>query len=224
MAVPIAEVLAFLVRNGRLYGCMFLSVFIMGVITLGSLGFRAAFFQRTYHWSPTQYGVVSGLAQLAGSPFGLIAGTWMCERWNRKYDDGNMRVSLLANVLAIPFLAAGPMMPGPWLSAACAAIGSTCILMAAPAMSAAMQTVTPSGVRAQVNSIYLLLFSGIAGVVGPWFIGWLTDLQHDETKLRYVLAVTSAVALPIAAAIMWGAVKPFGQMVARIKQDEAAGA
>jgi hypothetical protein len=79
-------------------------------------------------------------------------------------------------------------------------------------------------VRAQVNSLYLLLFSGVTGIVGPTFIGWLTDLQHDETKLRYVMAITAAVALPISTAILALAVKPFGRIITEIKAEEAAAA
>ncbi len=220
-SVPLSEVFRFLLRNGRLYGCMFASVFIMGVVTQGTLNFRAAFFQRTYHWSPQQYGVVSGLVALAASPFGLIAGTWLCERWNHKHD-GHMRVGLLAYVVGIPFSVAGPLMPDPWLSVACAAVGSALVLMAAPAMTAAMQTIAPNRIRAQINSLYLLLFSGITGIVGPWFIGWLTDLQHDETKLRWVLAWSAAIGLPIATAILSGALRPFGRMVQQVKADEVA--
>ncbi len=221
-AVPISQVFAFLIRNGRLYGCMFASIFVTGVITYGTLNFRAAFFQRTYHWSPQEYGVISGLVSLVTSPLGLVAGTWLCERWNRRYDDGNMRVALVAYALAIPFAVAGPLMPDAWLSVACAAAGSALALMAAPPMVAAMQSITPSGVRAQVNSLYLLLFSGVTGIVGPAFIGWLTDLQHDENALRYVMAISAAIALPIATMIMAVALKPFGKIISELKAEEAA--
>jgi MFS family permease len=215
------EVFPFLSRNWRFYGCMFASVFITGVITYGSLNFRAAFFARTYHWPAQQYGLVYGVASLITSGLGLIAGTWLCERWNRKHNDGNMRVGLLAYVLSAPLNAVFTLMPNGWLAVLCGSIGAGLALMAAPPVVAAIQSITPSHVRAQVNSIYLLLFSGITGIIGPAFIGWLTDLQHDETKLGLVIAVTSAIALPISVVIMAFAVKPFGQMVARIKAEEA---
>ncbi len=222
--VPFWEVFRFLALNWRFYGCMFPSVFLTGVVSYGSQNFRAAFFQRTYHWPSQQYALVTGLVSLAASPLGLIAGTWLSERWNRTHDDGNMRVALFANVVSIPFAVAGPLMPNPWLSMACAAAGTALVLTAAPPLVAAMQSITPGNVRAQVNSLYLLLFSGITGIIGPWFIGWLTDLQHDETRLGFVIAMTSAIAMPISALIMSFAVKPFGRLIAGIKQEEAAAA
>ena len=216
------EVFPFLARNGRFYGCMFISVFITGVITSGTLNFRAAFFQRTYHWPAQEYGVVNGFASLIASPLGLIAGTWLCERWNRRHNDGNMRVALFAYTVSIPFNVAGPLMPQGGLSVLCGAVGAGLALMAAPPVVAAMQSITPSNIRAQVNSLYLLLFSGITGIIGPWFIGWLTDLQHDETRLGFVMAISSAIALPISTAIMAFSLKPFGKMIERIKAEEAA--
>ena len=216
------EVAPFLARNARFYGCMFVSVFITGTITYGSLNFRAAFFQRTYHWPAQEYGLVYGVASLVTSALGLAVGTWLCERWNRRHDDGNMRVGVLAYVLSAPFNAVFTLMPNGWLAVLCGSIGAGLALMAAPPVVAAIQSVTPGNVRAQVNSIYLLLFSGITGIVGPAFIGWLTDLQHDETKLGLVIAVVSAIGLPIAVGVQAFSLKPFGQMVARLKAEEAA--
>ena len=221
VAAPIWAVFVFLARNGRLYGCMFLSIFLNGVIIVGTQNFRAAFFQRSYHWPAQEYGLVSGLVSLAASPLGLIAGVWLCEHWAARRHDGNMRVALVAYVVNIPFMALGPLMPQAWEAVACTAASSALALMGAPPLVAAMQSITPAGVRAQVNSLYLLLFSGITGIVGPAFIGWLTDLQHDETRLGYVMAITAALVLPVSTAIMAAAMKPYARIIETIKADEA---
>jgi MFS family permease len=222
--VPIREVFAFLMRNGRLYGCMFGSVFINGVVIYGAQSFRPAFFWRTYHWPAQQMGLSTGFATLVASPFGLMAGTWLCERWNRKRHDGSMRVAVLANALATPFAVAGSLMPTPWLSVGCAAASAAFIAMATPALVSAMQTVTPNNIRAQVNSIYLLLFSGVTGILGPWVVGQITDMLHDPSKLGLVLAATAAVGSPIALLCLWFAIKPFGQAIQVIEAGEAGAA
>ncbi len=221
-AAPVSEGFRYLWRNRRFWGCMFASMFFTGVIIYGTTNFRAAFFARTYHWSGPRYGIVAGLASLLVSPFALVAGTWLCERWNRKHHDGNMRVGVFANAIGVPFTVAAPLMPAAWMSIACSATAAGLVLMAAPPMVAAMQSITPSGVRAQVNSLYILMFSSITGFVGPAFIGWLTDLQHDQTKLGYVMAVSSAVLLPLATGIMFFAIKPFGVLIERIKAEEVS--
>ena len=218
------EVFGFLFRNRRFYGCMFVSVLINGIILYGSQSFRTAFFGRSYHWSPQLYGAVFGLAQLAASLLGLAAGVWLCERWNKRHNEGNMRVALLAYALAIPFNAGFTLMPNGWLAVACGAIGAGLALMAAPPVVAALQSITPSNVRAQVNSLYLLMFSGVTGILGPIVIGWLTDLQHDKAKLGLVIAVVSAIGLPIALVVQVFALKPFGRMIEQIKAEEARAA
>lgn len=223
-AVPVGEVFAFLARNGRFYGCVFVAVFLNGVISYGTQSFRPAFFHRTYGWTAQHMGPVVGFASLAASGLGLLAGAWLCERLNKTHHDGNMRVAVLAHAIALPFAVAGPLMPRPELAVVCAAVSSGAIMMAAPPQVSALQTVTMGAVRAQVNSLYLLLFSGITGIVGPAFIGWLTDLQHDETRLGWVMAVTSAVLLPLALGFQFYAIRPFGRMIEAIKAEEAKAA
>ena len=216
------EVFPFLAKNARFYGCMFASVFLNGIIIYGSTNFRAAFFARSYHWSSARYGLVYGVASLVTSLLGLYAGTWLCEHLNKRHDDGNMRVAILAYALAIPFSASFTLMPNPWLAVLCGAVGVGLALAAAPPVVAAMQSITPGHVRAQVNSLYLLLFSGLTGIFGPIVIGWLTDLQHDQNKLGLVIAVVSAIGLPIAVVVQSFALKPFGKMIERLKAEEAA--
>ncbi len=216
------EVFPFLAKNARFYGCMFVSMFINGIIIYGSTNFRAAFFARSYHWSSKEYGLVFGVASLIASLVGLYAGTWLCEWWNRRHNDGNMRVAILAYALSIPFSVGFTLMPNPWLSVLCGALGQGLVLMAAPPVVAGMQSITPGHVRAQVNSLYLLMFSGLTGILGPIVIGWLTDQQHDKAKLGLVIAAVSAVGLPIAVIVQAFALKPFGRMIEQLKADEAA--
>jgi MFS family permease len=222
--VPISEVFAFLARNGRLYGCLFAAVFIDGVVIYGGTALRQPFFQLTYHWKAQQMGVVVGLVSIVTSPIALAAGTWLAEAWNKKHADANMRIAIVARAFAIPLSVAGPLMPNAWLSVACTSAAAAIVLVATPALGAALQSMTPPNVRAQVNSLYLMLFSGVTAVIGPVLIGFITDLMHDETKLRYVLAGSAAVGSPIALAIMWFAVKPYGQIIAGIRAEEARAA
>jgi MFS family permease len=222
-SVPFVDLFKFLFSNFRLYGSMFFSVFISGTVIYGAQNFRAAFFERTYHWPAQLYGVVVGVASLIASPIGLVAGAWLYERWGRRHHDANMRVALFANALAIPVMVLGPLAPNAWISVLLSAAGTALALMAAPPLAAGLQSIAPNRLRAQINSVYLMLFSGITGVTGPLVIGWLTDLQHDETKLNLVLAWTAGVGLPVAWAISCLGLKPFGRMIEAVKAREAAG-
>ena len=221
-AAPLSEVAGFLVRNGRFYGCMQLSVFIDGVLLYGAQNWRPEFFRRTFHWSSTQMGVVFGAASLIATLVAIVVGPVLFDRLNRWRADGTMLAAFIVKAVAIPFLIGGWLAPDPWTAVACSSTATGLALISTPAMTAALQTVAPNNIRAQLNSIGLLLLSGIAGSAGPYVIGAVTDLFHDESKLRYVLAASVAIGSPIALFIFWFSIKPFGKMIEDIRAQEAA--
>src|SRR5581483_6933481 len=155
------------------------------------------FFRRTFHWSSAQMGVSLGTASLIATLAAIVIGPLLYERLNRWRADGTMLAAFIAKVVGIPLLIGGWLAPTPWLAVASASAATGVALIATPAMVAAMQTVTPNNMRAQVNSLGLVLLSGIAGALGPYVIGAVTDMFHDESKLRYVLAGSVAIGSPI---------------------------
>jgi MFS family permease len=221
-AAPLSELVRFLGRNGRFWGCMQLSVFIDGILLYGAQNWRPEFFRRTFHWSSTQMGVSFGTASLIATLVAIVVGPLLYERLNRWRADGTMLAAFIAKVVGIPLVIGGWLAPTPWLAVTSAAAATGVALIATPAMVAAMQTVTPNNMRAQVNSLGLVLLSGIAGALGPYVIGAVTDMFHDESKLRYVLAGSVAIGSPIALAIFWFSIKPFRLMIEAIKAEEAA--
>jgi MFS family permease len=223
-AAPLSELRRFLFRNGRFWGCMQLSVFIDGILLYGAQNWRPEFFRRTFHWSSTQMGVSFGTASLIATVVAIVLGPLLYERLNRWRADGTMLAAFIAKAIGIPLLIGGWLAPTPWLAVASASAATGVALIATPAMVAAMQTVTPNNMRAQVNSLGLVLLSGIAGALGPYVIGAVTDMFHDESKLRYVLAGSVAIGSPIALAIFWFSIKPFRLMIEEIKAAEARSA
>ena len=160
-AAPLSEVAGFLIRNGRFWGCMQLSVFIDGVLLYGAQNWRPEFFRRTFHWSAQQMGVSFGTATLIATVIAIVVGPVLYERLNRWRADGTMLAAFIAKAIAIPFLIGGWLAPNPWFAVVCGATATAVALISTPAMTAALQTVTPNNIRAQVNSLGLLLLSGL---------------------------------------------------------------
>ena len=222
-APPVREVVAFLRGNWKLYGSMIGGIAITSLLTTGVQSWGPTFYQRTFGWSPRQVGVVSGTVALIASPIGLFLGAWLTERLNRKHDDANLRVAMLAYLIALPFQVAGPLMPSPWLAVGCTGVGTLSAMMATTPFVAAMQAVTPNQMRAQISALYLFVFSGIGGGLGSLLFGAITDyVVRDEDNIRYTLAGTAAVMAPLALLVISGARKPYGRAVAAIKAAEAA--
>jgi MFS family permease len=221
-APPVREVVRYLSENRRFYASMIGGIGCSALVTAGVQFWNPAFYERTYGWSARQVGGAIGAVLLISSSVGLLTGPWLAERLARRHDDANLRVALLAYLVALPFHIIGPLMPTPWLAMGCWGVGTACIMTGANPYVAAMQSVTPNRMRAQVSALYLFVFSGIAFAFGSSVFGAITDfIVRDEQKIRYTLAGASAVFSPLAILIISFARKPYGRMVAELKAAEA---
>jgi MFS family permease len=131
-----------------------------------------------------------------------------------------MRVYFIAQALAIPFGIVGPLMPSPWLSLACVAIGGMAASMASPVFSAALQLTTPNEMRSQVLALYFILSNAIAGSLGPTLVALITDyVAHNEADLRYVMSGIRCVLGPLGAVFMWRAIAPYRRLYRMMATD-----
>jgi hypothetical protein len=90
---------------------------------------------------------------------------------------------------------------------------------------AALQSVTPNTMRAQISAIYLFVFSAVGGGLGPLLIAAVTDfLLPSENDIRYALAGASLLLTPTAVFLMSRARVPYGRAIAAVKAAEAAAA
>ena len=221
---PTAGVIAYLIRNRRVYGPMFFGLAFSALETYGVAFWRPTFFIRTYGWTAQQAGLTTGLAQIGAALIGLVAGTLLTEALAKKYDDANMRVLAIFYTATPVFAILGPLMPNPWLAVGCAAATYLCGLAGAVPQNAALQSITPNRMRGRVTALYLFVFVVIGYGLGPSFIAFVTDhIVRDESLIRFGMAGSAAVMTPIAALLIWLGVRPYGQAIAQVKAQEASG-
>jgi len=217
-----AAVVSHLLRHWRLFLPMFLGLALSAIESGGTAMWRPAFFQRTYGWTPQQAGMATGIAQIIAAPIGLFIGAWLSERLARTRDDANLRVVVIGWGLAIPFVIAGPLMPSADLAVLCGAMSIICSMMGTPTQNAALQSVTPNMMRGQITALYLLTYTLAAQGIGPSFIAAVTEFgMRDEGALRYSLAASAAVMMPLALLVMLWGLKPYGREISRLKALEA---
>lgn len=217
------DVLAYLVRNWRVYGPIFLGLSLTSMHMFGVAAWSGAFFSRTYGWNPATIGLYSGLLNLALALPSLAAAVWVNDLFHKRgHADTNMRVLAIGFSAAAPFMILGPLMPSPWLALAMSGIGSALMLLAAPSLNAALQIVTPNRMRGQMTALYMFVMFAVGGGFGPTFFALLTQhLWGDEALLNYTFATSGAVLFPAAALLYWYGVKPYRE---RILEMRAAGA
>lgn len=220
-SVPLRDVAGFLRLNWKFYVPLFLSIAIASVESYGLQAWRPAFFERTYGWGPERVGPLLGGALLIATPLGLYLGTLLAEYLCvRRPKDALIVACLMSYGLAMPLLAAMPLMPGPWLALLCGFLGFTAWSMTAPGQNAAIQIVTPNEMRGQVSAIYLFAISVVGGGFGPTAIALITDkVFRDEAMLRYALSGFTMMVGPVILLLIFSAVQPYARAYERMQTD-----
>jgi MFS family permease len=217
------EVIGFVVEHRALHLPFIIATLLMSFQVYGLGAWVPAFFERTYGWGPAVAGPLLGLFGMISTTIGMFAGAWFASWLAKRHEDANMRVYFIAQALAIPFGIIGPLMPNPWLSLGCVAIGGAAAAMASPAFSAALQLTTPNEMRSQVTALYFILANAIAGSLGPTLVALLTDyVAGSEQDLRYVMSGFRLVLGPLGAIFMWKTIAPYGRLYRQQRLAEGA--
>jgi MFS family permease len=236
--MPLRTVLKYLIEHWRVYAPQFLGLAVAAIEVSGTRAWQPVFFQRTYDWSAQKTGAVLGLSLIIAAPFGLWLATWLTEKFAKTRDDANLRVVAIAYTLSPMFAISGPLMPDPWLAVGCASMGFLIGIRGAAECGAAKchskrDAWTGYGalpvrvlryrhgyrpdVHRRVYRLHVWRRADVAiraGGIGD------DHVAGDEQMLRYALAVSATIMLPIAAGIMWWGVKPYGQEIGRVKKRE----
>jgi MFS family permease len=71
-----------------------------------------------------------------------------------------------------------------------------------------VQSITPDRMRAQFGAFYQLSLVLVGATLGPFMVGFTTDFVFaDEQKIGWSMAITSLLANPIAAWLLWKSFK-----------------
>jgi MFS family permease len=217
-APSFVQVLGFIWRRRDVYAPQFLALAFYAVESYGLESWRVEFLRRTYGWSAQFSGPVLGGCTLAAQMLGLFVGTRLAESLSRYSDDANLRTVGIFYLIAPPFAVLGPLMPNPWLAILCSSITGLCNMACVPAQNAALQNITPNEMRGQVTAMYYFVLSAIGLGLGPSLMAFITDyVIGNEDHLRYAMASTAAIMLPVAAVSIWCAVKPYGRAMAEAR-------
>ncbi|MDB5718280.1 MAG: transporter [Sphingomonas bacterium] len=221
--VPARQAYGYLLKNFALYGPMFIGL-TLGSLDGGGRAWGAAFFERTYGWSPPQYGLTSGIMSLVVMLIGLYVGTKLVEAMLRKgHEDAPMRLVIYCRLVALPAALAMPLMPDPWLALACSAVGMLALGMSGPSLNAVLQIVSPNEIRGQVTALYLFIFFVVGSGISPLVTGLVTDhVFTSPDDLRWSIFLLHAIFLPAALVVTALGWKPYREEVRRLNAIDRA--
>jgi len=215
------KAVGYLGTHFAIFGPMFIGL-TLGSLDGGGRAWGAAFFERTYGWSPAQYGLTSGVLQIGLMLIGLYAGTKLVESMLRRgLEDAPMRVVIYCRLAALPAAIAMPLMPDPWLALACSGVGMLTLGMSGPSLNAVLQIVTPNQIRGQVTALYLFIYFVVGSGLSPLVTGMVTDhVFTSPDDLRWSILLLHVIFLPTALAVTWLGWKPYREEVRRLNRDD----
>jgi MFS family permease len=211
----VADIFRFIARHKPVYLPLFIGMGLRTAQMFGTQMWGPAFYGRTYGWSPSQVGYVSGLSVFIAMPAGLALGGWLAEHyWKRGVHDGNVRVVVLSTLISVPFGIAGPLMPTPWLAVGCMLLAQLTSIMAAAPENAAVQTVTPNRLRGQMTFLFLFIMNVVGMGLGPMIVSALSQYIFGESQVRLSLATIGIFLGAPAIYMFWRGLLPYGRAVA----------
>jgi MFS family permease len=205
------------------FGPLFIGL-TLGSLDVGSRQWGAAFFQRTYGWSPAEYGMVSGVVSIVVMLAGLYLGAKWAEWFQNRGDAaGAYRVILYTRLLAMPFAILMPVMPTPELAMAFNAVSFLTLGMSGPMLNAVMLAISPNQIRGQVMTLYLFIYTVVGVGFAPLITGLTTDYVFTSPgDLRWSLMLLHVIFMPLALWVTWLGLKPFRAEVERLNAEDTA--
>ncbi len=199
--------------GGRVYYPMFGALALSAVEVFGILFWRTPYLMREFGWDAAQIGDVVGTTALFASLAGLVAGGVFVEWLAKRHSDANIRAAFFCFCGTTAVIIIALLVRDPFWS--CVAFGCAAFFGIAGAVpqNAAIQRVAPNDMRGQITAFYLFMFT-FFGAMGSWFIGAVSDKVTGD--LGNAILITACTILPMAAFLMFRAIRPYRDEVARL--------
>ncbi|MFO1377531.1 MAG: MFS transporter [Steroidobacteraceae bacterium] len=216
-SIPVREVARYVAERATLYVPLIGGFAFVLVWHMGNVVWAPTFLMRTFALEPAQVGLILGLMTLVFNSSGVVLAGSLSEYFARRgHGDAHLRAAFAGALCALPFGVAATLMPNQWL--ALALLGPAFFFGSLPftLAPAAIASITPNRMRAQITAVYLLCVNAFGFGLGPWLMGALTDrVFGDPQLLCYSIALTAAVALPLALLLLWRTLVPYRRAVER---------
>jgi MFS family permease len=212
-APSLPAVFAHMYTHAKTYGLIISGYSFMVVMSFAQIIWGPTFFLRVLHMPLVSFAIYYGLLMGIGGTLGLMAGGNISDSLTRRGVSGApARVNLTAIILQTPFLIAGYLSRDLAMALLCFGAGVIVLTFTGGLQSATLQRITPPRMLGSVSAIYLIFANLVGGGAGPFFIGALS--QHfgaSGNGLGQSLAVMSIITLPIAAGLVFLALKPLAE-------------
>jgi MFS family permease len=219
------QVYRHLVDNWRVFLPLFAGFSLITLCIHATNSWTAAFLARVHHLPAQMTGLYLGLLTFVFAIGGIISSGRISDRLFRKghLDAPVLTATILASLAWLPGWL-GPLMPNLGLNLLAFGLREGMVVAIYPLAAASIQLVTPNRLRGQVIAIYMFTISLIGLGLGPTIVGFMSEeIFPGETGIRYSLAWTVGVCLPVAAVLFACTRRPYGELRAAADYEPSIG-
>ena len=212
--VSLWQSIAYVAQRRATYGLLFVGLSAMAITNYGVGYWIPEFLRRTFTLDvPTMawYLQVRGVLLIVAGVIGVLSGGWLCDVFNRRYEDGYVRVALIGYGFLFVGYVGIPLMPTPDLSMAMLVPATLGGAIATVAGVASVLAIAPPNMRAQLTAMYYFTLNLIGLVLGPTMVALLTDrVFHADTSLYLSLAIVAGTSIAAGSWLLWRVRAAFG--------------
>ena len=206
--------------NGKVFYPMFGALALSAVEVFGLQFWRIPFMIREFGWNEAEIGGALSITILVASLSGLAAGGVFVEWLARRHKDANVRAAFICFSGTTIATITALLIPSAWGSMVAFGFAGFFGIAGAVPQNAAIQRVAPNAMRGQVTAFYLFMFT-FFGAMGSFVIGLVSQyVVGDPARLGDALLISASIILPLAALLMFRAIKPYREEVERLEQLE----
>ncbi len=195
-ATPVLQTMRYLIARWRAFLVLFFALSGLAIMAYGIGFWIPEFLRRTYDLSPQELGYWiqwRGVITIAFGLIGVLIGGWMCDYFQKRYEDGYVRVCLVSFLVMAFGYCLFTLMPTPLLAVLFLIPATLGAAAPTAAGAAAVVSIAPPTMRAQCVAFYYFILNAVGFFVGPTAVALVTDFYFaDEEQLRYSMFVVAA--------------------------------
>jgi MFS family permease len=219
IAVPIRRVFSYILENRSTFLCHNIGFGLLSLSAYAGGAWVPEYYRRHFHWSVQTTGVVYGAIVMVFGCLGITGAGRLADYVRAKGRlNATLFVGALVAIVSIPVSCLLYLAPSATWATIC--LAPSAMLAAAPfgIAPAAIQQMTPASMRGQASAIYLFILNLVGLGIGPTAVAVCTQyLFKNDNDVQYSLVIVSCVSCAAAAALLFGALKPFLASLERLK-------
>ncbi|BCF93440.1 MFS transporter [Paraburkholderia sp. PGU16] len=222
--VSMPDALRFIAAHGKTFFCHYIGFSFYAMTLFCLMSWTPAFYIRRFGLTPVEAGYTLGTVLLIANTTGVFCGGWFNDWLLRKgHSDAPMRAGFIGAVCMLIPSVAFTQVGSLGASLALLVLAMFFASFPMPTSTAAMQTLAPNQMRAQISAVFLLVSNLIALGAGTTIVALITDkVFASPLAVGHSMAIVNLVASALAAVLLWIGCKQFRASLAREASNRRA--